>query len=456
MQRDFDAQKTLHTSELQSIKLELDAAKVECDELRRTRARDLEAHTAREAQLEAQRTFLVASEERLRGRVTETKAAKAELEADFGQRLRGVEQEKRELQEAVDASAGVATQIAAEKRRREYAEESQQVNEQHLGAEVKRLNGRVQALEGKLQGQLARAGDLESQNTKLQHQHQAALTAVAASAAAAEASSAPAAESKHSASAERRFRAYEREIEHLNSVAENNLLLKGEVAKYREQLADAGKRLDTEVAATGTLRVEVEHLAMLQKEWEVIKGQSLEWCGTPLESIAQLGSFMFSMQQKVAAATKVKTKAEWDTRLLEQSSDHLKAQLAEAEQKCAALEQQQHASAMELHGEKGRASVLSIELEGFKERYSSIHEEVKESTDERNRAQRQSSAANDRIRELESALAAATAAAEAADAVDAGVDEAAADVVIADADQEEAAPDPADEEFDPFTVNGIN
>lgn len=81
---------------------------------------------------------------------------------------------------------------------------------------------------------------------------------------------------------------------------------------------------------------------------------------------------------------------------------------------------------------------------------------MKESTDERNRAQRQSSAANDRIRELESALAAATAAAEAADAVDAGVDEAAADVVIADADQEEAAPDPADEEFDPFTVNGIN
>lgn len=450
------AQKMQHISELRSMQVNVDSLKVECDELRRSRSRDLEAHTAREAHLEAQRSFLVGREKQLCEQVAQTIEAQAAMEADLGQQLRAAAQEKRELEDEVVACAGVATQIAAERRRREFAEESQQVNEQHLDAEVKRLNGRIQELDGKLRAQTMKGEELESQKTKFEHEHRAAAAAAAAAA--------PSAGSEHSASTERRFRAYERQIEHLNATAENNLVLKGEVGRCKEQLEDAGKRLNAEVAASSSLRVELGQLTMMRTQWEVIKAQSLEWCGKPLESIAQLGDFIGEMQQKVVAATTIKARAEWDTKLLQQSSELAKAKLAEQEQKCAALEQQLTASTMALHSEKGKTSISAIELEGFKERYASIHEEVKGCTDERNAAQRESRAAHDRIKELESALAAAEATAAAAAAaaqtaavavvaeaeVDGVTVDAAANVADADRDGMSAA---ADEVFDPFKVN---
>ena len=451
------AQKMQHTSELRSMQVNVDSLQVECDELRRSRSRDLEAHTAREAHLEAQRSFLVGREKQLCEQVAQTIEAQAAMEADLGQQLRAAAQEKRELEDEVVACAGVATQIAAERRRREFAEESQQVNEQHLDAEVKRLNGRIQELDGKLRAQTMKGEELESQKTKFEHEHRAARTAAAAAAAAA----APSAGSEHSASTERRFRAYERQIEHLKATAENNLVLKGEVGRCKEQLEDAGKRLNAEVAASSSLRVELGQLTMMRTQWDVIKAQSLEWCGKPLESIAQLGDFIGEMQQKVVAATTIKARAEWDTKLLQQSSELATAKLAEQEQKCAALEQQLTASTMALHSEKGKTSISAIELEGFKERYASIQEEVKGCTDERNAAQRESRAAHDRIKELESALAAAEATAAAAAAaaqtaaeaeaeVDGVTVDAAANVADADRDEMSAA---ADEVFDPFKVN---
>ena len=62
MQRDFEAQKTQLNSELRSMQVDVDSWKVKCALEEQSRSRDLEAHTAREADLEGQRSFLMASE----------------------------------------------------------------------------------------------------------------------------------------------------------------------------------------------------------------------------------------------------------------------------------------------------------------------------------------------------------------------------------------------------------
>jgi len=322
---------------------------VELAELDNRRAREVESHAARETELEQQRSFLVTSEEQTRAENQLEVERLTKENASLELQVRTLGQAKRGVQGQLDAAAGSSVELSAAHRQREYAEKMQQINADHHDEESERLTDRIQELESKLDCQIEGTAELTMQ---LEVAQRSAIES-AASAATTEVST------EHSAKTERKIRALERENGHLKLVAENNLVLKGEVSKYREKLDEKQKQVESEMAATAALRQEVDQLKLLHDEWDRVRRAGLQWCSEPLETIGQLGGFMAEMQQKVAEATTKAEKAKWEGKFEEQTCEHVKAKLAEAEAKVASFEQAQQAMMQQLGAEQTKNVVCT-------------------------------------------------------------------------------------------------
>jgi hypothetical protein len=178
------------------------------------------------------------------------------------------------------------------------------------------------------------------------------------------------------------------EIKHLKEMAESNAGVREGEKKLREQLQKNESLLEEEAAKVIGLEREIESLKSLSVEWARLQQQSSAWFGKPVGTMGEFGGHLAEMQHAVlqnsaaAAAAAVAEESKSHAKALE----GMAAQVRSANAKREAAEKQLDDESAARYSAEAKVVVAESERNILLAMKSSLDDEVKQVTAERDQA----------------------------------------------------------------------